>query len=299
MIVLPEVYYHRWTDGYKILLGMIAEEYDWPMHYTDVPVFPEDLEYLIIYATPQHDRAQDLVESVLALPKSVKIIGYMCDLDCHGSELCWENMKRCFDRYDVILSAFQEFADAVFPQYADKINFFPNFYADDKRYDKPLNNDPIKKVLLIGAVHKVYYPERHALATMREYRHLVDVATHPYRVWGQEYADTLHAYLMCFGASGIFRCVVAKCFEICAAGSLLIANQTPDMDSVGFKPGKHYLPVTLDMIQTGKLLGAIEDVLANPELFDGIREAGQRFVRTHHSVTDRFWQVKGIIDVLE
>ncbi len=87
--------------------------------------------------------------------------------------------------------------------------------------------------------------------------------------------------------------MLAKYFEISAAGALLLAEQTIDSDSVGLVPGVHYVPV-----HEGNVVAQVKECIREPEKFEDIRLAGALYVRSHHSVRNRVEQLKEMIDEL-
>jgi len=84
--------------------------------------------------------------------------------------------------------------------------------------------------------------------------------------------------------------VVTKCLEIPAAGSLLLTNHVKDMDTMGFIPNIHYVPITKDNVLT-----KIDEVLNNPSRFTMVKNEGRKMVLSSHSLNNRIEQLRGIL----
>jgi len=297
MIIIPEFYLTRHTDNYKVLLRGISKEYRWPLVYTDYPDIPSNVEVVIVFAVPQRNRP-GVMENLWKLRKKVKLIGYVQDIYLwsayfQDSKEYKEQLFRMFDRYDLILSPLDEKFREWYPEYVDKFFYFPQFFAPHKRYGVlGFNKRPKMRCLLSGNMDPNVYPLRGFLARHRD-KAMLDCRYSRYRV-EDRYAQMLHSYFCCVATSSIFNLVVKKYFEIPATGSLLLANRVPDLDKLSFVPYKHYIPIAMDGAESAVL--QIRRALNKPEHYEHIRRKGAKFVRTIHSVRNRFDQLKQIIE---
>lgn len=303
LIVCPGFYTQRpWNDMWPYFLSQIQMEYGCDLRYvwsTDSS-YPDasKVETVITFAIPQHDRPDLMVDWVCSIPKHVKVIGYLRDLHTFGRRNVMDAMRKCLDRYDVILtSANQPFQD-MWPEYYEKTMVFPDFFAPHQRYAcLPFNKNPIKMCLLSGAYNPEVYTLRDYIRNHGDGKKIVWVPP-PYNgeheYIGDMYARLLNRFTCCVTESGVCGYVVTKCFEIPASGSLLLANRIPDMDTFGFLPGKHYVDVNRDNV-----LETIDTVLADPDKYDRIKKAGRKFVVENHSVKNRVCEFKNVLAKVE
>jgi hypothetical protein len=73
-----------------------------------------------------------------------------------------------------------------------------------------------------------------------------------------------------------------KYFEIAAAGSLLFAQRTGDLETLGFRHGENCIA-----FDKGDFESRAREYLRSPEDYLGIREAGRRMVRKSHALSVR------------
>ncbi len=289
LIIIPSFYLMRHTDNYKILLEKIATEFDCDIQYTDDPYITDDVEFIITFAIPQHNRP-GLMRELAHLNKRIKMIGYMGDLQTYGDKQFEGEMNQMLDRFDIILSPLDEKFKEFYPQHYHKMIFFPQYFASFKRYaDLKYNKNPEMKCLMSGATYNGVYPLRSIIKQVSEYSNKIDCFHSRYKL-NDEYAELLNSYFCGIATPSIFNLVVKKYFEIPAAGSLLLARECEDFLKCGFKPGKHFVPVTIDNV-----LSQIHKCIEHPEKYEGIRKAGRDFVLEKHSVENRFKTLVGII----
>jgi len=294
MIIIPEFYLTRHTDNYKVLLREISKEFRWPLVYTDHPVIPSDVKIVLVFAVPQHNRPE-VMEDIYKLDRKIKLIGYVGDIHTWGNKQYKEKLFRIYDRYDLILSTLDEKFRKWYPQFAHKMVYFPQFFAPHKRYSAlDFNKNPKMRGLLSGNMDPNVYPLRGYLANNRDKAKL-DCRYSRYRI-GDRYAQMLHSYFCCVATSSIFNIVVKKYFEIPATGSLLLANRVKDLDLLGFVPYKHYIPITMDVGSKENAISQIRRCLYFPDHYEDVRRMGSKFVRTFHSVRNRFKQLKSILE---
>lgn len=83
---------------------------------------------------------------------------------------------------------------------------------------------------------------------------------------------------------------VAKYMELPAAGCLLLATYTPDLDLLGFQDGVNYIRVDEQTFD-----GKLAEILAGPEAFEPIRRAGFELVRARHADVHRAQTLERLI----
>jgi hypothetical protein len=85
-----------------------------------------------------------------------------------------------------------------------------------------------------------------------------------------------------------FDLTTPKYFEIAAAGALLFAQRTNDLERLGFRHMENCVVFDMDTFEA-----EAERYLRNPEDYLGIREAGCRLVRQRHSLSVRLDFLEG------
>ena len=73
--------------------------------------------------------------------------------------------------------------------------------------------------------------------------------------------------------------VVAKYLEVPYTGTLLLAEDVPDLAEMGYRAGEHFLAITQDT----DLHSLVEDILTHLDDFQAIRRAGQCLVMERHT----------------
>lgn len=291
-IVLPEFYRTRFTDDYKHLLGMVAKEFRFKIEYSDNPQIAQDTEVVILFAVPHHMRPH-VLQDMASIPRPIRVIGYMKDIHHFGNPQAEDAYKRMFERYDVILSSADELFHGLYPEYVGKMLYFPDFFGPHERYELPYNEKPTMRCLVSGTVSQEVYPLRqHILSNgSEEYLDYLPGPLAGHDVIGDKYARLLNSYFCCATCSSVFNYTLAKYWEITAAGSLLIANTTSDLEKLGMVPNEHFVPINFE-----NAICTIKKVLADPERYEPIRRAGMEYVRENHSIRNRFETMKGVIN---
>lgn len=111
----------------------------------------------------------------------------------------------------------------------------------------------------------------------------------PFRT-GDDFATELNAHFCALSDCSVYGYVVGKYVEIPAAGSLLVANYTPDLDTLGFVDGVNYVRVSPETVEQ-----KLKDILSNPDEYEGVRKRGREFVLEQFGVENRFEQLRGIL----
>jgi len=164
----------------------------------------------------------------------------------------------------------------------------------------PYNPRPENSVLLSGAVSR-HYPLRAQLKRLHE-RGLYAVAYHPHPGYhcrydyaragdvGRGYAEKISRRRAAFTDSLSFNYVVAKYFEIPAAGALLLADDAVSgpLERLGFTAFRHYVPASSENLE--ERLRYVLDERNHAEV-DAIRRRGQELVWARHKTSDRARQI--------
>lgn len=107
---------------------------------------------------------------------------------------------------------------------------------------------------------------------------------------GLDYIKELNKYYCGIATSSVFECCVAKYFEIPASGSLLLANHSFDLYSLGFINNENFIEI--DKFNYGD---KINHIFNNPYDYDKIKKAGRAFILKNHTEKNRFEQFKQIL----
>lgn len=297
VIFLPPRFYKRFTDHRRSLFQLISEEFGFPFYVRNFfGTLPADLKVILLYSNPHtKDELMDLEN----IPNRTKVIWFCEDLHARG---VLQNFSKGFVRADKIIGPNMIAFRQRFPQFIDKFISFKKYFATDKRYTSlAYNTNPKMRCLLTGA-SSASYPLRayfkSELAKDGALRELVDVNWHlsPKRsgetapVYGDAYAKRLNSYFCGITCSTKNHYAIGKYVEIPAAGSLLLADQMGGSDEMGLIPGKHFVPITKETISN-----QIKAIFKNPLQYEIIRKQGMEYVRTNHSIKNRFEQLKEII----
>jgi hypothetical protein len=134
------------------------------------------------------------------------------------------------------------------------------FFPHSARFLCTFNNDPINKILISGRLSDIY-PDRlfatniainntdkfDILKCNIKYRDNIDNIDKNC-ICGKNFYDQLNKYLCCFVDTSRDY-ILAKTFEICASGSLLLCmdiNVSHIMENIGFINNKNYISCTHD-----------------------------------------------------
>jgi hypothetical protein len=197
---------------------------------------------------------------------------------------------------DAVLAAYAYTFGAFFPEVsaARPVVWVPHAASPD--FLLPFDEGATNAVLLSGAINH-HYPLRQsmkALADAGPYR--VTQLEHPGyhcsfdhegdpRV-GPGYARAINRHRAAFAGSPRYGYLVAKHFEIPAAGSLLLADDAmrEPLARLGFVAGVHYVVLSADDME--RQLAHVTDA-RNGARLDEVRRAGQELVRARHLTRDR------------
>lgn len=217
--------------------------------------------------------------------------------DLHSWDAPAKQAKRVsFLACDTVLAAYAYAFPQFFPDIADARRVVWTPHAASPDFLLPFDAHAANAVLLSGAINH-HYPLRERMKALHDAgAHPVTLLQHPgyacdfdherdARV-GRGYAREINRHRAAFAASPRYGYLVAKYFEIPAAGALLLADDSmrEPLARLGFAPGVHYLPVSPDDLE--RTLARVADA-ANHARLDDIRRAAQRLVRARHTTAHR------------
>lgn len=237
---------------------------------------------------------------LLTLPRRIRVFGLWDDIHQSTKGVRYFHrdrrvLVRFFRRCDGILCTYRSPFLQWYPRFADKFVHLPFFFQADDFAAVEFNTAPLPKCILSGAMGK-FYPFRAAAARHPDvvrmphpgYGDVTGAATPS--TFGAAYARALSRYRAGVTCSLVLGYVVAKYFELPAAGCLLLATHAPDLERLGFRDGVNYLRVDERSFD-----GQLAEVLARPAAFEDIRRAGYDLVHARHSDRHRADQLEQII----
>ena len=188
--------------------------------------------------------------------------------------------------------------------YKSNIHHF-NLWCCYENSFTPLNNNPINKIVVSGAISPAY-PERKRMLTFNGVVRMPFMKSDVNSA-SNAFSSRLNKYLCCFTSSvhvmsfpsrtrANTHLILLKVFEILASGSLLLYPQTEEqqMCSIGLIPNIHYITVTLSECE--KTINYILDP-ANRKVIDTIRKAGQDYAHENFSGKQRYDQLMNLLKV--
>ena len=313
LILLPERHNVYMSIGrYMSLFNMLRDKLGFDIIHSDnYSVGDINADVVITFKSQENDTPYQM-SNIVNLPKDKKLIGYFADVHTTGDltgistqmdEAYIRSMHRMLSRCDIILCSYDSSFKEKWPEFESKYVFFPHFVEYDLyRYLETANLRKFK-CLLTGSLDTVAYPLRNHIVALRH--PLVDFIQHPgYSLGdklskamgfaiGKDYASLLNQYICSVATSGKMNYVVAKYFEILAAGTILLANYVPDLDLLRFEDGKHYT-----MINRGNFSNTLKLILSNYDKYKVMIDENREFIFDNHTERNRFIQLKGILDEL-
>jgi hypothetical protein len=212
--------------------------------------------------------------------------------DIHG----WQHgMPEALRDARKILAAYQPRFAHFYPHVEpSRVFWVPHAAGPD--FLLPVRDDPAPVVFVSGAMNE-HYPLRLVMLDLARRRpELALLQVHPGyhfafdherdpRV-GRAYAETIRGCLAGFTDALRYEYIVAKHFEIPAAGALLIADRAvaPQLAMLGFIDGEHYLSASADDLEA-TVANALHP--RNFPAVDAIRRRGHALVHERHTCADR------------
>ena len=247
---------------------------------------PPDCPFVVALKPVQWGRS-DGFRGLLSLPARIQVLGLWDDIHqgTRGTRYLSRDrwvLTRFFRRCDVILCTSHDPFVHWYPRHAAKLVHFPHFFRWEDFRAVAYNEAPLERCVLSGAVGR-FYPVRKvaarnsAVVTLRHPGYGDAPGRDAPGLFGDAYARELSRYRCAVTCSAVIGYVVAKYMELPAAGCLLLATYTSDLDRLGFEDGVHYVRV-----DEGSFDDKLGEVLANPRAFERIRRAGFEMVRGRH-----------------
>jgi hypothetical protein len=196
---------------------------------------------------------------------------------------------------DVILASYAPVFKQFFPEAAAKrVVWVP--HAASPEFMLPLDQSARNVIFLSGKIND-YYPLRQRMKALSDDTEF-QIVEHPHPgyhcahdhetsdVVGAGYARRINATRAAFTDASKFNYLLAKFFEIPAAGSLLLGDAAveKELSQLGFCQRVHYIPVSYATLE--RELRYILDGKNHAEL-DEVRRRGQQLVWSRHKTSDR------------
>lgn len=168
-----------------------------------------------------------------------------------------------------------------------------HFFPHSARWLCDYNPDPINKILISGRISDIYPDREYAADKALENPNLFDIlkCNINYRssgegICGKNFYDYLNKYICCF-VDTARDYILAKIFEICASGSLLLCADTNIihiMKQIGFENNINYISCSRD-----NFMDRVNWILHenNREQVDIIRTNGHELIKNQHMWNNR------------
>lgn len=197
---------------------------------------------------------------------------------------------------DIILASYAPVFERFFPEVssAKQVVWVP--HAASPEFMLPMNEHAENMILLSGKINS-HYPLRQQLKTIADqpefriiehshpgyqcnYDHASSVAV------GGGYARRINQFRAAFTDASRFNYVVAKYFEIPAAGSLLLGDAAVEKElaDLGFHRWVHFVPVSEQTLED-VIRYVLDDT--NHDRLDEIRRSSQKLIRERHTTCHR------------
>lgn len=178
-------------------------------------------------------------------------------------------------------------------------------YPHAARWVIDFNNNPIKKVLISGRLSDIY-PDRKFVTDigiknpdkydiLKANMNYKDPNQNSTTIVGIKFYQYLNKYLCCFLDSAR-EYILAKVFEICASGSLLLYLNTEIIEEfklLGFIDGENYISCTRDNLH--EKVNWILDP-NNLDQVNKIREQGYQLIKNKHTYIKRFEEILFLLE---
>lgn len=189
-----------------------------------------------------------------------------------------------------------------------KLYFFPH----SCRWICEINNDPINKILISGRISDIYPDRQFAYTYAKNNPNLFDVldCNINYRtnisnisniedstqlIYGEKFYLYLNKYLCCY-VDTARDYILAKVFEICGAGSLLLCMDTNVknvMEELGFEDNVNYISCSRENFE--EKIKYITNI-TNIDSINSIRKKGYELVKNKHTWYKR---MEFLINIIE
>jgi hypothetical protein len=168
------------------------------------------------------------------------------------------------------------------------------FFPHSARWIIDFNTNPINKVLISGSISDIY-PDRLYLSKLNNNNLEILKKNKDNNIWGENYYKYLNKYVCCF-VDTPRDYILAKVFETCASGSLLLCMNKQlkkIFEQMGFIDYINYISCTREDVEDK--INYITDP-DNKLTIDIIRKKGQELIKEKHHYLHRYNYLKNIIE---
>lgn len=182
----------------------------------------------------------------------------------------------------------------IYPEFANRLRWFPHFVETDIYRDYQLPKDI--DLLLMGSTDDIYPLRQKIVKAYEQDRHFVyhphpgygDITTKEKNGYfiGEKYARELNRAKIFFTSPSIYLYPVMKYFEALACKTLLLAPTFEELEALGFKPGIHFVAINEVNFKEQATYYLNHDKERNK-----ITMTGHEFVQQNHSLKIRAKQL--------
>lgn len=245
-----------------------------------------------------NDRAPDNCPTITGL-SSIDIPLGMIIIDLHSFI---SEQKKFIDENNIkyIFSCYRDAFTIFYPEYLDRMFWFPHLVNTHVFKDYKLNKDI--DYLLMGAVNNYYYPLRgKILETMKDepgflyhshpgYR----FSTEPNEYVGEKYAREINRAKIFITEDSIYHYPLAKYYEVLACNTLLLATASKELEDLGFISGENFVAINED-----NFVSEARYYLSHEKEREEIARKGHEMVIKRHSAQKRASEFVNILqDIL-
>ncbi len=310
-ILIPKFYKDSYLSvgRYLKLLSKLHDEFNYTIIHTDD--FTDTSYDVVIVLKSPNKGALELMKGVKTLPKTTKVVLYLTDLH-DQSEIVNRvintgdtpfniSMREMCARANLILCPYKYTFLYKFGEFKHKLQFFPHFVDEELQFIPKVKQS---KCLISGATCPKVYPLRTKLAAnarKHPYNKDFSLLVHPgyfkkvdkNQTVGVEFLKCISGFICAVSTPSIFNYVVAKYFEIPAAGTILVAKTSPDLLELGFEDGINFIEVN-----DKNALDKIKHILYNRQKYEQVRLAGQELIKTRYTKSIAYAKLVSYIDNL-
>lgn len=221
--------------------------------------------------------------------------------DLHWWNQPMRHMKlMSFALCDTILATYAYTLTRFYPDIAGvkKVVWIPHAASPD--FMVPYNDRPENSILLSGAISQHYPLRQQMMSLLAQQSYSIKSHSHPgYHAGydytsnpniGRGYAETINRHRIGFTDCLTFKYVVAKYFEIPAAGALLLADDAvkEPLKELGFIENIHYVPVSKENLEE-RVRYVLDE--RNLKELDQVRHRAHELVWERHTTSHRAGQI--------
>jgi len=219
--------------------------------------------------------------------------------DIHHSNRIKQIQKKAFNKSKIILSTYSYLFEKYFG-----LNYKYSSFLHASAYQTEYDENPIKKILIVGHLNKNIYPYRYLLGQIAKTNDNIVIVNPPKYLeetgnnnnCGVMFAKLVNSYICTFCDESIRNYLLGKFFEIPSYGSLLLAfnnNTKNEMKQHGFIEDVNY--ISCNEINLMEKINFILDE-QNINCINQIRYNGYMFANKEHTFINRAQQLVKIIE---